>query len=894
MGVGALTITRPGRSPVDVTAYVDRESAVFEFQASRLNGVGSFLLRDETGALSDVVVERADVSVTDDGTKVFGGLIASINRRLEGGARIYEVKAQSYDVLLDAAVIESGSRSGSRYDDDEVIWLTNTYLARFGITASGSVDRVRTDPLPDIDYSGKTVRQALEHLGSYTTGVEFWIDEQKRLRWTDPRSAQLVRNADFEAGSTNWTLDPAAGVVDGAGPGGTGDAALVVTGDGAGNHDSKQTVSVVPGRRYLVIADLWSSASSQARVALVWKTSGGTTIRTDAFDNGGAVSSWTRKKAVYTAPATAATMEVRLGLNSSTSTATSKFDNVMVVGETSGWGVSMQPDGVTTFAVENWSQPSEATQPINRVLVVGDGISGWREHAASIAYYGDRYEAILQDDRVTTDAGIDARAAWLFSKYAFPSVRGTYTTRRAIQAGTWQILEVQPFGITAIEWIATVRMGFDGAGNMVYEVTYGAPEEDVGSVVAALSSVFSGVVVEPGVAPPGVDTVAPATPTGLTLSSSLIQQPDGSVVVRLLATLTQPGAVDLWASVVEITGDAPNDVPDWTSPMRIVIGKDASSGSIEGVRGAWTYYARAYAEDVNGNRSPYSAVVSHTTVADAEAPPIPVNLAAAGGFRGLAASWDSVGVPDLAYYEVGITPSGGVETRYRVRTTVLWVGDLDPGVVHSVRVRAVDRGGLVRTSKTDPTAVDAIANPEAGWTAPVTATPTLVGASDIAANSILASHISTAGLTADLIKAGTLKVATTDGIDGIEVWYSGKRVGFWDETGLYIGKQAAGLPSDLSGSDYVRVTDAGVTVYKAGQAVTAITPDGINASAINFGVLAGGHNLVRNSSFELTSFAAAPSTATWDVQADWNASRVGTDTNVTTGTGSLTMTGTSY
>lgn len=418
--------------------------------------------------------------------------------------------------------------------------------------------------------------------------------------------------------------------------------------------------------------------------------------------------------------------------------------------------------------------------------------------------------------------------------------------------------------------------------------------EPAPAIIHAPNSVTSEAIAPGAVGQAQLDTTPPAAPTGLSLTSGLVTLPDGTAYVRLTASLVQPPDADLWASVVEVTGEAPNDVPDWSAPVRVVIGKGASSGSVEGVRGAWTYYARAYAEDFAGNRSGYTAIISHTTVADAEAPPIPVNLAAVGGFRGLAASWDSVGVPDLAYYEVGITPSGGVETRYRVRTTVLWVGELAPDVVHSVRVRAVDRGGLVRTSASDPTPVDAVAFPEAGWTDPVTATPTLVGSADIATNSILASHISTAGLTADLIKTGTLKVATTDGIDGIEVWYSGKRVGFWDETGLYVGTQSAGLPSDLSGSDYVKVTDAGITVYKAGQAVTAITPDGINASAINFGVLAGGHNLIRNSSFELTSFAAAPSSVTWDVQADWNASRVGTDTNVTTGTGSLTMTGTSY
>jgi hypothetical protein len=49
-------------------------------------------------------------------------------------------------------------------------------------------------------------------------------------------------------------------------------------------------------------------------------------------------------------------------------------------------------------------------------------------------------------------------------------------------------------------------------------------------------------------------------------------------------------------------------------------------------------------------------------------------------------------------------------------------------------------------------------------------------------------------------------------------------------------------------------------VFLNGSETSAITPDGINASAVNFGTAQGGHNLLFNSSFELSDFVATSTT----------------------------------
>ena len=145
---------------------------------------------------------------------------------------------------------------------------------------------------------------------------------------------------------------------------------------------------------------------------------------------------------------------------------------------------------------------------------------------------------------------------------------------------------------------------------------------------------------------------------------------------------------------------------------------------------------------------------------------------------------------------------------------------------------------------------------------------------------------------------------TGAGADGIEIWqtYSGQdyRIGYWDETGLYIGKSPGpgvtdpGLPANLGSSDYVRLYDGGLTVYLHGVPQSAITPSGINATAINFGTLAGGMNLVKNSSFELAPFSTSvPTAKDWTAAADWTGTQQ-SNANATNGAAAVSATATTY
>lgn len=412
-------------------------------------------------------------------------------------------------------------------------------------------------------------------------------------------------------------------------------------------------------------------------------------------------------------------------------------------------------------------------------------------------------------------------------------------------------------------------------------------------------SVTSEVIADGAVLPIAFDTTPPAAPTGLAMTSAVVTGPDGGLVLRLTASLTQPADTDLYASFVQITNqeDSPG-VADWDRPILIQIGASHSEGSIEGVAGGTLYYARAYSVDVQGNVSSLTSETTHTTAADADAPGIPQDVDIAEGFLSLLVSWSAGSANDLAFYEVrfaeddgtGLAPLTDSWVTVRSKSTIVFLSGLQADVLYWVQVRSVDLSGNVQTSALDPTAVDSVAFPDAGWSDLLSGTPSLIGENDIAANSITAVHVRTGSLSADDIGAGTLTISPQAGFaEGILILGASNEIlGRWDENGLKIVDPTDPARYVLFDSGELKfTTDDGSTFP------TAVTPEGINASAINFGAAPGGHNLILNSSFELADFVAVGSTFTFTDTTNWTAgNRTSTD-NITEGT-ALTGTALGY
>lgn len=319
---------------------------------------------------------------------------------------------------------------------------------------------------------------------------------------------------------------------------------------------------------------------------------------------------------------------------------------------------------------------------------------------------------------------------------------------------------------------------------------------------------------------------------------------------------------------------------------------------------AATYYGvRILAIDKSGNRSAWSAIVGVTIVPDSVAPSIPTGLSASGGYRLVGLRWNRNGERDLAHYQVRWSPdlTGAPDpegwTRINTDATAIIINDLTPDVLYYFQVRAVDRSDNVVTSDIDDTAVSATENPDAGWSNTseyVTATPTLIGAADVAFNTVITNILAANYIDADTIQAGTLSIGGVPNTPDFLLVYNGagQEIGRWDENGLYV--------VDTEDSTRALRVVGGVLQFTqeyAGPSTpdnlwsTALSADGIIADSIKLGTAPGGHNAVPNASFELSAFASNLSNL-WTSSTDWGGATQ--QVNLDTSTGDLRMTTATY
>lgn len=300
----------------------------------------------------------------------------------------------------------------------------------------------------------------------------------------------------------------------------------------------------------------------------------------------------------------------------------------------------------------------------------------------------------------------------------------------------------------------------------------------------------------------------------------------------------------------------------------------------------------------------------HVTHSWPDAPGQPQNFTVAAGYKGLGGRWDATSTGDLMFYEFRYAPDDGTGTapnttlwvKHQVKTSVIFISGLTIAALYWCQVRSVDFTGQVVTSGSDATPVDYLANPEAGWTTALSVTPTSVPQEDVAFNSVLANIVSTNSLDASTISTGTLRIDTADATltDGIRVYDSGTLIGFWDETGLYIGDAVTGIPvtednaiGDLTTVPWVKHYDAGITVFDGTTTLDVLNSTGINAGAITRGTAPGGPNLLKNGSFEMADFLAPPSTKVWTATADFTGTKV-SGTNDTNSNNIASSAATSY
>ena len=410
----------------------------------------------------------------------------------------------------------------------------------------------------------------------------------------------------------------------------------------------------------------------------------------------------------------------------------------------------------------------------------------------------------------------------------------------------------------------------------------------------------------PDLSPPDVPVIK------YVASVSEIQE-NGTSITTIRATVGYPsppaGLTDLDGFVMESTRVARSDdatLPDWVYATQwSAVSLDAIGAADTvvvqpGVHAAENYWLRAAAVDKSGNRSGWSTVVAITTASDLDGPPQPSNIVTEGGMSVIGIRWDPIEASDLSYVEVQWRQSSpvGEWNAVRVEGTLVVVGATND-ITYDIRLRSVDTSGntLHDTGTVDTdgnpifATVKAVDQPEQGWVTATDATPTALPGSALVWDSAMIADVFAGELNADWITAGSLRVGGSGGnASAIEVFDSaGEPIGRWDTDGITV------LDPTNEGYSLV-ITEAGLSIWDRTDPanpieVVRMTPLGIDAGSITFGSARGGHNLVQNSSFEMGAFGvSAIVNNVWDVTADWNATRLGTDTNITVGASTLTMT----
>ena len=83
-------------------------------------------------------------------------------------------------------------------------------------------------------------------------------------------------------------------------------------------------------------------------------------------------------------------------------------------------GLSTEPDSVTLFPYSRFRRRRDSSDLCNNVLVVGNGLTVWREDAASIAHYGGkRYQAVVRDSNINTEEQAERYGDWYLALHAW-------------------------------------------------------------------------------------------------------------------------------------------------------------------------------------------------------------------------------------------------------------------------------------------------------------------------------------------------------------------------------------------------------------------------------------------------------------------------------------------
>lgn len=198
-----ITVTIGG---VDRTGSLLKDSLYIRTSIGNKGDECSFRLRDATGTLN--VIEWQEVTVSVNGTAVFGGYSNRVNRRGVGAGSTKEqwldVVCRDWSSLFDRIIVNRGYTDTA--DTDIIQDLFGTYLVAEAFDAVTNVFAVNADV--DMYFENITFREALNALGTVCQ-AEWHVAPDKSLYWylqTNPEDATFNIDVVSPNGSTTFDV----------------------------------------------------------------------------------------------------------------------------------------------------------------------------------------------------------------------------------------------------------------------------------------------------------------------------------------------------------------------------------------------------------------------------------------------------------------------------------------------------------------------------------------------------------------------------------------------------------------------------------------------------------------------------------------------------------------
>ncbi|HUX77311.1 MAG TPA: hypothetical protein VMY40_11790, partial [Anaerolineae bacterium] len=423
------------------------------------------------------------------------------------------------------------------------------------------------------------------------------------------------------------------------------------------------------------------------------------------------------------------------------------------------WWLSDSPDEVDSFPYQSLKERLSASTIVNRVLVVGTEVRDWYEDAVSVAAYGER-PAVVVDNRITTQAGLDTRGAALLEKWANPRVAYDVVTRKIglragmdvrLICGAWGLDETLTVRRLTIYWRGEHRFyALEIGEGIATALTTGRVWlERLGQAEGAISSIDDTIF----------DTDAPAAPNPLgagNVNTGTDLDADGHQIVYAEITWSAVTDTDLdhYELQLSIQSDFTTDVMSRNHPA-----DGPRRERLIGLLGNTTYYVRVRATDWVGNDSAWDygvgAAYNFTSAADTTAPAQVAGLVAAASRTLIGINWTANTEADLKHYEIQRAPDvagapGAWATIDRARLNFYIDQDFSDAEIAAedtfwYRVRAVDTS-----------------DNEGDWAAQTSAALSQIASDHLAALSITTAKLAAGAVTAEKITVGQLSAITAD------------------------------------------------------------------------------------------------------------------------------------